>query len=309
LNLTGSERATLKKRYTDSGEAYQLYVKGRYYWNKRSISGMVEAQFHFRQAIERDPNFALAYVGLADTLLMETPEASLAVNKAIELDSTLGEAYATLGFAGMFRAWDWTKAEESFKRAIELNPGYGTSHQWYATLLAMTGRAAEAKEEMKRALEIDPLSHNFLADLGQMHYFAREYEEAERYCRKALQVNPDFHFAHEYLADIYTKTGRDDEAFEEHLSASKTFTRDPKYGKDGETGQQSLREVYRKSGMKGFLRNQIQSGVRDSFTGFSYFVAKFYALLGEKQEALSVAGEVLREQRLSCCVCECRADF
>ena len=287
LNLTGHERATLRKRYTENADAYQLYVKGRYYWNKRSITGMVEAQFQFRQAIEKDPNFALAYVGLADTLLMQTQEASLAVNKAIELDSSLGEAYATLGFASMFYGWDWGKSEESFKHAIELNPGYGTAHQWYATLLAMTGRASEAKQEMKRALEIDPLSFNFLADLGQMHYFAREYDEAERYCRQALQANPDFHFAHEYLSDIYTKTGRETEAFEERLIASRAFTRDPKYGKDGESGQAGLREIYRKSGMKGVLRNQIEDGVRETVPGFSYVVAKSYALLGEKEQALA----------------------
>lgn len=285
LNLTGRERATLSKRYTESPDAYQLYVKGRYNWNKRNIRGMVEAQFFFRQAIEKDPNFALAYVGLADTLLMETQEATSAINKAIELDSTLGEAYATLGFASMFYGWDWNKAEESFKRAIELNPGYGTAHQWYATLLAMTGRVGEAKQEMKRALAIDPLSHNFLADLGQMHYFAREYEEAEKYCRKALEVNPDFHFAHEYLSAIYFKTGRDNEAFEESLSAGKTFTQDPTYGKDGEAGHASLREVYRKSGRKGFLRNQIEGLERNP--GFGYFLAKFYALLGDREQALS----------------------
>ena len=142
---------------------------------------MTQAEYFFRRAIERDPDFALAYLGLADSLFTESqnPEAYSALSKALSLDPNLSEAYATMGFARIFHEWNWQKAEDDLRRAIELKPGYATAHQWYATLLAITGRLDEGKQEIRRALEIDPMSANFLADLGQMHYLAREYSEAE----------------------------------------------------------------------------------------------------------------------------------
>lgn len=153
LNLSAGESARLTKHYTEDADAYQLYVKGRYHWNKRNNEGMEQAQYYFRRATEKDPSFSLAYLGFADVVLTswDSPEAQSAVQKAIELDGTLGEAHATMGFAEMFHRWKWREAEESFRRAIALSPGYGTAHQWYATLLAITGRVHEAKREMKRA--------------------------------------------------------------------------------------------------------------------------------------------------------------
>lgn len=285
MNLSGSERAALTKRYTENVDAFRLYTKGRYHWNKRNWEGMIQAQFFFRQAIEKDPYFALAHVGLADTLLTvsASPEALGAINKALELDDRLGEAYAARGFAGVFHEWDWQKAEENFKRAIELSPGYGTAHQWYATLLAIEGRLVEAKLEMRRALEIDPLSHNFLADLGQMHYFAREYQEAEGYCRKALEMSPDFMFAHQYLFDVYVKTGRHDEAVEAFLKANKTNASFSKYAND-RTGPGEA--IYKEPDLKGLLLHCINQGSRGGGPNLCYQVAKSYALLGEKGLAL-----------------------
>jgi len=157
---------------------------------------MTSAESFFRQAIDHDPKFALAYVGLADTLATRSGagEFESASRKAIELDPNLGEAYATRGFIEMFQRWDWKASEHDLRKAIELSPGYGTAHQWLATLLAITGRNEDAQAAMRRALEIDPLSPNFLADMGQMHYFARNYPEAENYCSRALDISPDFHF-------------------------------------------------------------------------------------------------------------------
>jgi DNA-binding winged helix-turn-helix (wHTH) protein/TolB-like protein/Tfp pilus assembly protein PilF len=289
LRLSEGEKATLAKRYTDNTDAYQLYVKGWYQWNKRNWAGMTDAEYYFRRAIEKDPNFALAYVGLADKMFTAQPvdrEAYLAVNKAIELDPNLGEAYATLGFAKMFHGWQWQEAEEDFKRAIALSPGYGTAHQWYASLLAITGRVEEAKAEMRRALEIDPLSANFLADMGQMHYFAHEYEEAESYCRKALEVAPDFTFAHEYLFDIYVKTGRNEDAFEAFIKFNKTFNSDPKYANGAEAYEAALRAQYMQTGMNGLLRQQIDAGLRLDAAAACYHLTRYYALLGDQQKAL-----------------------
>ncbi len=288
LNLSAGEKAALTKHYSENRDAYQLYVKGRYYWNKRSWPGMTQADYFFRRAIEKDPEFALAYLGLADRLFTgpDNPEAYSALGKALALDPNLGEGYATMGFAQMFHAWDWQKAEESFKRAIELKPGYGTAHQWYATLLAITGRVDEAKQEMRRALEIDPMSANFLADLGQMHYFAHEYEDAESYCRKALEIAPDFIFAHEYLGFIYLKTGREANAFEEYRKWDRSNAFDVAPANDVEREDARVRAQYLQSGMSGFLRQRIEDfGTR--CTGACYVLTKYYALLGDKEQALA----------------------
>jgi DNA-binding winged helix-turn-helix (wHTH) protein/TolB-like protein len=209
LNLSGNERAALTKRFTESAEAYQLYLRGRYEWNKRSVDGMLEAERLFREAIKRDPNFALAYVGQADQLATRasSEHAYRQLEKALAIDPDLAEAHASLGFMQTFHRWDWERAEKSFKRSIELKPNYATSHHWYATLLAILGRYPEAKGEMRRALEIDPLSHNFLADMGQIYYFERDYEKAKEYCLRALEIYPEFHFAHLYLKFIYLKLG------------------------------------------------------------------------------------------------------
>jgi DNA-binding winged helix-turn-helix (wHTH) protein/TolB-like protein len=285
LNLSAGEKAALTRHYSENPDAYQLYVKGRYYWNKRSWPGMVQADYFFRRAIEKDPEFALAYLGLADKLFTEpaNPEGYPALNKALALDPNLGEAYATAGFAHIFHQWDWQKAEENLKRSIELKPGYGTAHQWYATLLAITGRVDEAKQEMRMALEIDPMSPNFLADLGQMYYFAREYDEAESYCHKALEIAPDFVFAHEYLFEIYLKTGRVAEAFEECRQHARINTFDP--AKDNAPDDARLRAKYLQAGMRGFLLQRIEDhGMR--CPGACYVLSKFYARLGDKEQAL-----------------------
>ncbi|HET8677365.1 MAG TPA: tetratricopeptide repeat protein [Blastocatellia bacterium] len=297
LSLTSGEKDGLAKPYTESADAYQLYVKGRYHWNKRNAEGMAQAESYFRKAIERDPNFALAYLGLADTLSMKNGynESEYAIERALELDDHLGEAYASRGFWKMFKGWRWSDAEADFKRAIELKPGYGTAHQWYATLLAITGRVEEAKAEMRRALEIDPTSHNYLADMGQMHYFAREYDEAETYCRKALEVYPDFVFAHVYLIYVYIAKGEDDKAFEASLKANKALHPSTTYLKPGEmpADERANREFYRRAGLKGVWRESIKNPY--SPQGFSYYaLLHYYALLGEKEEALDAMEEAYK---------------
>ncbi|HSE98400.1 MAG TPA: FlgO family outer membrane protein, partial [Blastocatellia bacterium] len=292
LSLGRSEKDALAKRHTESADAYQLYVEGRYNWNKRDFAGMMQAEACFRKAIDRDPNFALAYLGLADTLSMrsENNESLHAIQKAIELDENLGEAYASRGFWSMFKAWRWDQAEADFKRAIELRPGYGTAHQWYATLLAITGRVEEAKTEMRRALEIDPMSHNFLADMGQMHYFAKEYDEAESYCLKALGINPDFVFAHHNLRDIYLAKREDDKSFEHMLKADKALHPSSSQVKTEEEmarNQAGVRELYRQSGLKGIWRDSIKTA--SARVDALYYLPLFYyhTMLGEKEEALA----------------------
>jgi DNA-binding winged helix-turn-helix (wHTH) protein/TolB-like protein len=290
LNLSGGEKNALNKRYTESTDAYQLYINGRYEWSKRSWGGMVEAQRFFRNALDKDPNFALAYVGLADTIgtSAEPAEAFPLIDKALEIDPNLAEAHATKGFLLMFHKWKWKEAEELYKRSIELNSGYAAAHHWYATLLAIQGRNAEAKTELQNALEINPLSHNFLADLGQVHYFAREYYRAKEYCGRALELYPDFQFAHEYLADIYLQTGEFDKAFDEEIKANRinsTFMSKSAEQKELlEAAFNKQKNIYGQSGINGYMRSKLKGDAKDPFDFYSN--AMTFAFLGENEKAL-----------------------
>ena len=293
LKLTNGERERLTRHYTENGDAYQLYAKGRYYWSRRDFEGMTMAESLFRQAIERDPNFAPAYVGLADMLVMGGPHPELEALhiKALALAPDLAEAHASRGFAAMFHDWDWAVAERDLRRAVELNPGYGTAHQWLATLLAITGRNAEAKAEMRRALEIDPQSPNFLADMGQIHYFAREYAEAESYCRRALEVSPDFVFAHHHLSYVYLKTGRHHEALEHWLLADKVMSPQAKYIGEGDAEvRRRLLERYRREGIFGLFRETVRARPKNDYEAHDlsvqYQLALYHTALGDREQAL-----------------------
>jgi TolB-like protein/DNA-binding winged helix-turn-helix (wHTH) protein/Flp pilus assembly protein TadD len=285
LKLSREERERVSKGYTEDADAHQLYLKGRYYWNKRNQ--WTKAASCFQQAIEKDPHFALAYVGLADCYIMDDHVTALqgggAIAKALELDPTLGEAYASQGFYLMFQEWRWAEAEQSFRRAMELNPGYATAHQWYAYHLAFHGRLAEAKAEMNRALEIDPLSPNFHADLGQLLYFERQYDHAIEQCRKALRLDPDFWFAHQYLASLYLKTGRHAEALAEIVESYRLYS--PEWGGNPAEAIGFFQRAFEAAGIKGLLQEEIEWEKRDPLEN-SYFIARNYAVLGENNKAL-----------------------
>lgn len=252
---------------------------------------MTEAERLFRNAIEEDPNFALAYVGLADTFGMNSArreEMSEAIRKALELDPHMAEAHASLGFFEMFFKWEWRGAEDAFKKSIELNPNYAQAHHWYAQLLAVQGRYEEAKAEMRRALEINPISHNYLADLGQIHYFNREYADAEEYCRRALDIYPDFVFARFYLYQIYLKTGEYERAVEELLAGDRSTMSTPN---DSAARQKEIqgyievgRKVFREGGVGAYLQKRT-SEVQDAYTCYLY--AQNYAFLGQTDKAIA----------------------
>lgn len=290
LNLTGAETAAPMRPPTDSPDAYQLYLKGRYHWNKRNREGLAEAERLFRNAIEKDPNFALAYVGLADVILQKdkADEAFHSIEKALELDPNLAEAHATKGFIYTFYKWQWREAEDSFKKSIALNPGYATAHHWFATLMMIEGRSDEAKMELQRALEINPFSHNFLADLGQAHYFAGEYDEARRYCLESLEIYPDFLFAHLYLLDIYVQTGEFSSAVNEYSKSVRLQT--PFTGLPVEQQADLERHIadaaaaFERGGGEAFFRQRIADGSRDLTA--VYGLAQFHAFLHENQKSL-----------------------
>ncbi|HUR99042.1 MAG TPA: winged helix-turn-helix domain-containing protein [Pyrinomonadaceae bacterium] len=287
VNLSGLEREALGRIYTQNADAYELYIRGRYEWNRRNTSGIIESQRLFRNAIAADPGFALAYVGLADSLVMSQPQVGEVpglIAKALELDPNLAEAYATRGFYQMFYEWEWQRAEESFKRSLELNPNYVTGHHWYATLLAIKGETAAAKSEMRAALDLNPLSHNLLADFGQLHYFSGEYAEAEKFCLKALELDPDFAFAHEYLHNIYLKTGEYEKAVLEIAKADAINGAFP--GDVQKLGEPmgKFGPAFRKSGINGYLETRYP-GTPTSPESF-YLYATKHALAGDNATAL-----------------------
>ncbi len=290
IRLNKNEAEALRKEYTDNSEAYRLYVEGRYHWNKRSNPGMAEAERLFRNAIEKDPEFALAYVGLADTLgmLQDQKEAVSAIETALRLDPDLAEAHAALGFSKMFRDWDWKNAEKALGRAIELNPGYPSARQWYSTLLSVQGRFGEAGREMERALEIHPTSQNFLADRGQLFYFAGDYKKAEEYCRRSLEIYPGFVPAHSYLADIYLMTGAFGKSIDESYQAALVQQDYP-----GQTTKNKAliskrfaaeAEAFKRKGVGSFLKNRLQ--IPHETPNVFYNNAQIYAFLGNNSAAL-----------------------
>jgi len=203
LRLTGAEKKKLTKRHTENSEAYQLYLKGRYQWNKRTEESLKRGIQLFREAIDNDPSFASAHAGLADSFVTLAtniplpphevmPKAKAAAMKAIELDDTLAEAWASLAAVKMWFDWDWAEAERAYKRAIELNPNYATAHDGYSMLLCERGRFDEAITQITKAGDLDPLSLIITVHSGWPHYFARDYDTAIHRFRKALDLDENF---------------------------------------------------------------------------------------------------------------------
>jgi len=234
LRPTGEEQKRLTKRYTENPEAHQLYLKGRYYWSRRTGETLKRAAEYFQQAIDKDPGYALAWAGLADCYAVygalevlspveAGPRAKEAANRALELDETLAAPHAALGFAKTVYDWDWSGGEREFKRAIELNPTYATAHQWYSVDLTVTGRLDEAIAEMKRAQEADPLSLMESAVAGRTFYFARRYDQAIEQLLKTIEMDPKFLRAHWWLAVAYEQVGRHEEAIAECEKALSLF--------------------------------------------------------------------------------------
>jgi TolB-like protein len=204
--LTGSERSSMAKVPTSNPEAYELYLKGRFFWNKRTGADFRTAIDYFNQAIGKDPNYALAYAGLADSYLILSafgaaspadsyPQAKAAAKKALELDDTLAEAHTSL--AGVLNVYDFDfeQSLKEFERAIQLNPNYATAHHWYGNLLGQMGRFDAGIAEGKRAVELDPLSLVINTDLGNDYFYARRYDEAIAQFRKTIEMDPRFYYA------------------------------------------------------------------------------------------------------------------
>jgi len=233
LQLSGDQQKRLAKRHTESIEAYHAYLKGRYYWNKRTDKQVKRGLEYFNQAIEQDPCYALAYAGLADSYIIlgsfgiaalapreAFPKAKEAAVKALELDDTLAEAHASLADALGHYDWDWLNSEREFRRAIELKPTYATAHHWYAfTYLTAMGRLDDAIAEEQRAQELEPLSLIINTNLGTLLYLARQYDEAINQYRKALEIDSNFIIAYWMLGLAYEQKSMFDESIAEFQKA------------------------------------------------------------------------------------------
>ncbi|MEP6911296.1 MAG: protein kinase [bacterium] len=226
IRLTGQDEEKLTKRYTQDADAYGLYLKGRYFWNKRDEPGLRNGIKYFQQAEEKDPSYALAYSGLADSYALlsdigvvkpsdDMPKAKAAAQKAVDVDPTLAEAYTSRAFVKLAYDWDWLGAEADFKKALELNPKYPTAHQWYASYLIQMGKFEQAKKEIEEAHQLDPLSPIISSNLGQYAYYEHRYDDAIENYNKTLEMVPDFWVTHHYRGLAYTMKGMYEQAIAE----------------------------------------------------------------------------------------------
>jgi eukaryotic-like serine/threonine-protein kinase len=302
LKLSGAQKKQLTKRYTDNTEAYQLYLKGRYYWNRRTTEGLKKGIEYFEQAIETDPNYALAYAGLADSYNILAsysalsprdafPRAKAAAMKALELDDKLAEAHASLAFVKFGYDWDWAEAEKSFKRALELNPGYATAHQWYALYLAAMSRMDEAIRGINRAKDLDPLSLPINTNAGWIFYLARRYDEAIQVYEKTLELEPEFTLAHRRMGQAYEQKFMYDEARKEFEKCLALL------GNDTET-MAALGHTYAVAGEQDRARQVMDEMIALSKVRYvpSYLIAIIWMGLGETDAAFEWLEKAYDEQ-------------
>jgi tetratricopeptide (TPR) repeat protein len=293
LRLSGAEEKQLTKNYATNSEAYRLYLQGRYYWNKRTAEGLQKGTEYFNHAIEKDANYAPAYTGLADCYALLNvynvapatefyPKAQAAAAKALQLDGTLSEAHASLGFVSYRYYWKWPEAEQEFKRAIELNPNYATAHQWYSAYLAATGRHNEAVTEARRAHELEPFSLPINADLVRHLYYARQYDEAAKEGLKLLEIDQNAARGHIELGQILEQQGKLDEAIAEFQKAATLSD-------NSVNALTALGHAYALSGKKADALKIIKKFEELSKQHYvsPYNTAVIYAGLGEKEQAIA----------------------
>lgn len=293
VKLLPRESALLQKSPTLSMEAYMLYLKGRYYWNKRTEEAVKIAREYFQSAIGQDPDYALAYTGLADCYNVDADwgympakdayaMAKKAALKALELDNNLAEAHAALGLT-LMSEWNWTAAETEYRRAFELNPNYASTRQWYSMLLAGLGRGEEALAEIKGASKIDPLSPVITFHMGMRLFETGEYDLSAEEFKKALELQPDFPIAFIFLAAAHAKKSMFKEALEECDRVG--LIKSP----DAYTGLE-LAYVYalcgRKDEARRILREQAKNLESDSIS--LVYAARVHYVLGDSDKAMKL---------------------
>ena len=291
LQLSTEEKVTLQKRYTDNTEAYQLYLQGLFFWKKRNEQGLSQAIKYFQRALEKDPEYALAWAGIADTMSLMGEYTNFsrrdlyskqmeAVHKALEIDPQLAEAHISLAISLMLNDWDWTGAEREFKLGLQLDPKNATGHHWYAELLLFIGKTEDAFKEISIAVDLDPISQGILKDKGIFQYYMEQYDDAMNTALTTLELDPGFTPVHRLISLVYTGKGMYEEAIEENkrwgeLTGNKIKT------------DVALAYIYAVSGRQDEARRIIEdTGIEKMLSANDYRgVALVYVALGEKDEA------------------------
>ncbi|HLG41097.1 MAG TPA: tetratricopeptide repeat protein, partial [Chitinophagaceae bacterium] len=291
MQLTSDEQHSLQKRYTENSEAYQFYLKGRYFWNKRNEEGLKSAIKHFEEALKLDPDYALAWAGLADTYILlgeysNIPRRELfpkqkdAIKKALEIDNQLGEVHISLAISLMLNEWDWKNSEKEYKLGIELSPRYATGHHWYAEWLLFNGKFEESLREISTAVALDPVSQGILKDKGIHFYYTKQYDKAIEVAKITLELDPNFVPAHRLLSLAYQGKGNIDEAIaENHRWGNGT--------KNKMKTDISLAQIYAAAGRKEEARKIIESFDIEKIRGGNDYrgMALIFAALGEIDKA------------------------
>jgi TolB-like protein/DNA-binding winged helix-turn-helix (wHTH) protein/Tfp pilus assembly protein PilF len=304
IKLDPQEQVALKNTKIVNPHAYESYLKGRYFWNKRTADGLKVALAYFNQAIEEDANYAQAYSGLADTYALlgdwqyavmtpkeALPKAKAAAIKALELDSTLGEAHNSLAFVLDGFDWDLEAGGKEFRKAIELNPNYATAHHWYAWHLSLLGRFDEAIAEMKKAENLDPLSLIINADLAELQVIAHLYDESIQQSNKTVEMDPNFAMAHNQLGQGYLEKQMYGEAVAELQKAVELSGGSP-------TCVANLARAYAASGKRGEAIKLLNDLQKRSNASYSYGseIATVYASLGESDQAMKWLEKAYQER-------------
>jgi tetratricopeptide (TPR) repeat protein len=302
LELTGEERRMVTKRYTENTEAYQEYLKGRWFWNKRTEETIKKGIECFARAAQMDPNYAQAYAGIAESYAILNmysvnrsedafPKARDAALKALALDDALAEAHNALGLVKEQYEFDWSGAEVEFKRAIELNPNYATAHQWYSEYLAFLGRTEESLGQIKRAYELDPTSLIITTTLGFPYMCARRCDQAIEEFQKALEMDLRFPLTRYYMGNCYVQKGMLEEAVAEyrqavaHSRGSAMFVAGLGY---------ALAASGRKDEALWLLNELLERSKNHNISATS--IAEIYAGLGERDQALAWLEKAYRER-------------
>ena len=295
INVNPQEQAALKSVKAVNPQAYQSFLKGRFFWNKRTADGLKIALAYFDQAIEEDPKYAPAYSGLADTYSLlgdwqyaamtpkeALPKAKASAIRALELDNALGEAHNSLAFCLDGFDWDIKSAGMEFQRAIALNPGYATAHHWYAWHLSLLGSYDEAIAEMRKAQDLDPLSLIINADLAELLVLAHSYDESIRQSRKTIEMDPNFALAHNQLAQAYLQKHMNDEAVAELQKAAQLSGESP-------TIMANLARAYIATGKKSEAIKILNDLTKRSNATYSHAseIAVIYAALGNSDQAIN----------------------
>jgi serine/threonine protein kinase/Tfp pilus assembly protein PilF len=300
--LTGAEKTAIAKHPTANREVYELYLKGRFFWNKRTAPDLRKAIEYFNQALDKDPDYAPAYAGLTDAYLIlsqygaaspadSLPQAIAAAKKAIELDDTLAEAHTSLACSLAYYDFDFEQSVKEFERAIQLNPNYATAHQWLSNgVLSALGQFERAIAEGKRAVELDPLSLVINTDLGQDFFYARRYDEAIAQLHKTIEMDPRFYFAHWVLGTALQLKGQLSEAVAEYSKAVE-LNDDPSVL--ALLGQAYARAGQRDEAQKILLR--LSEEAKSRYVQPYNFVLMYLAL-GDKERAIDEMERAYRER-------------